>query len=297
MMNPQLKQVAQDAYQCLFGCQPELCNIQESFYGWVVFLASPQGRVVVKFSKEMGRLGKEVAALSRLSKVVHCRVPAVLFFGRASGHDYLVFEWLEGLPAHTLPDDPRLVENFREHYTDLLLTLHEQTAEQGFELTENQYEPCLIRAFETWMLPVYRYALSEGSPYSAPLKAQLSRIWARRAEILAPINTRSSLTHNDCHVGNVLFEPGTGRVAALLDPLDSGYKHREFDVFQLDDVRPDLRLIERYQQKMPAAAGFTCRRWFLSLWQDAKHSRNIGWYDEDWLRSKAAQFERAYAGA
>ncbi|UTV30218.1 phosphotransferase [Photobacterium atrarenae] len=297
MLRPQLKQVALSAYQCLFGCQPELCHVQESFYGSVVFLASPKGKVVVKFSKEVGRLAKEVRALSRLTDVMGCRIPAVLFFGRESGHDYLVFEWLDGVPAHTLPDDPKLVEVFREHYTDLLLELHEHGEQQGFELAENQYDPCLIRAFETWMLPVYRYVLSDGSPYSARLKAQFSRIWARRTEVLAPINTQSSLTHNDCHVGNVLFQPDTGRVAVLLDPLDCGYKHREFDVSQLDDVRPDLKLIERYHQKMKPADGFACRRWFLSVWQDAKHSQNIGWYDEAWLRHKVELFERAYASA
>ncbi|UXI03946.1 phosphotransferase [Photobacterium sp. TY1-4] len=297
MLNPQLKQVAQHTYQSLFGCQPELCSFQESFYGWVVFLASPKGKVVVKFSKEVGRLAKEVSALSRLSTVMDCQIPRVLFFGREAGHDYLMLEWLDGVPAHTLPDDPKLIEAFREHYTDLLLSLHEHREALGFELAEDQYESCLIRAFEAWMQPVYRYVLSDGSPYSARLKDQFTQLWGRRAEILAPINTHSSFTHNDCHVGNVLFQPQTGRVAVLLDPLDAGFKHREFDVFLLDDVRPDLKLIERYHQKMPPAAGFTCRRWFLSLWQDAKHSRNIGWYDERWLLTKMAQFERAYAGA
>ena len=119
-----------------------------------------------------------------------------------------------------------------------------------------------------------------------------NRLWEQKDQVLSPINSRSSLVHDDCHIGNVLFDPKTFKVAAILDPCDTGYKHREFDLFHLDDVRPDLKLVERYQEKVPSAEGFECRRWFLSLWDDAKHSRNMGWYDEQWLLAKVNQYNR-----
>ncbi len=75
MIRPQLKQIAETAYQTMYGQRPELCNIQESFYGWVVFAASPKGKVVVKFSREIGRLAKEITGLNRLSKCLACPVP------------------------------------------------------------------------------------------------------------------------------------------------------------------------------------------------------------------------------
>ena len=292
MNKPQLKQIAVIAYKTMFGQRPELCNIQETFYGWVVFVASPKGRAVVKFSREIGRLGKELKGLSRLSKAVNCPVPSVLFFGREQGYDYLMLEWLDGISAHRLPNDPKASEVFREHYTNVLLELHEHSVEQGFEVGESHFESCLGKAFEHWMMPVLRYVTSDGSPFSSVLKEFYHTLWEKKEQILSPINSRSSLVHDDCHLGNVLFNPVTFKVSAILDPCDLGYKHREFDLFHLYDVRPDLKLAERYQEKVAPADGFESRRWFLSLWDDAKHSRNMGWYDEQWLLAKVNKFNR-----
>ncbi|MGR5146946.1 phosphotransferase [Photobacterium alginatilyticum] len=295
MIQPQLKQIAETAYVTIYSQRPELCNIQETFYGWVVFIASPRGKAVVKFSREIGRLAKEITGLKRLSDCLDCSVPEILFFGREEGYDYIMMEWLDGMSAHDLPNDPVALESFRESYTDLLLALHDNQAQQGFELAEGQYEPCLIKAFDSWMAPVLRYVQSGCSPFSPKLKEAYGSMWERKEEILSPINNNSSFVHDDCHVGNVLFDPRTFKVAAILDPCDAGYKHREFDLFHLYDVRPDLKLVERYQEKVPLAEGFELRRWFLSLWDDAKHSRNMGWYDEAWLTSKVNQFNEIYA--
>ena len=70
---------------------------------------------------------------------------------------------------------------------------------------------------------------------------------------------------------------------------------KKFRARGLTDKETDLKLVERYQEKVPLAEGFELRRWFLSLWDDAKHSRNMGWYDEAWLTSKVNQFNEIYA--
>lgn len=297
MIEPQLKRIAVNAYRVMFGQRPGLCNLQETFYGWVVFLASPGGkRAVVKFSREIGRLGKEVRALERLRKVLNCSVPEVLFFGREEGHDYIMLEWLDGEPAHKIPDDPVAREQFRESYTDILLSLHEHQSQKGFEIGDDEFVPDFIPAYESWMSPVLRYVQSSCSPFSSKLKDAYAGLWENRGEILSPLNQIASLVHDDCHVGNVLFDPKTFKVAAIVDPCDVGFKHYELDLFHLYDVRPDLQLVERYQEKQALAEGFEWRRWFFSLWDDAKHSRNMGWYDEHWLVSKVALFEASYAG-
>ncbi|PSW05390.1 phosphotransferase [Photobacterium lipolyticum] len=294
MNKPQLKLIAEKTYKAMFSQQPELCNIQETFYGWIVFLVSPKGKFVVKFSREYGRISKEIEGLKRLKKALDCPVPEVYLFGREEGHDYLVMEWLDGVSAYELPSDPKALEIFREHYTDILIALHDCQSEKGFEIDREHFDPCLINAFDAWMYPVLRYVLSCESPFSSQLKSAYSQLWEKRVEILSPINTSSSLVHDDCHIANVLFDPKTFKVAAILDPCDVGYKHREFDIFHLFDVREDLKLAERYQEKTPLTDGFETRRWFLSLWDDAKHSRNMGWYDESWLVTKLDQFNIAY---
>ncbi|GHA40372.1 hypothetical protein GCM10007086_12370 [Photobacterium aphoticum] len=289
----QLKQIAEFAYKTMFRQAPDLSEIEETFYGWVVFLSSKQGRVVVKFSREIGRLAKELEGLERLRREVSCTVPNVLFFGREEGYNYLMMEWVDGVPAHHLPNDPKAIAAFRESYLQLLFTLHEQHADQGFEIGQDKFAQDLPSAFESWMGPVYRYVMSTGSPFSPQLKQAYRRAWEMKNDILSTASAESSLIHDDCHIGNVLFDPKTYQVSAILDPCDVGYKHREMDLFHLYDVRPELQLAECYQSHCRLADGFELRRWYFSLWDDAKHSRNMGWYDEAWLQKKFDHFHQA----
>ncbi len=127
-----------------------------------------------------------------------------------------MMEWLDGLSAHELPSNPIALEQFRESYTDLLLALHENQSQQGFELAEEQYDPSLVKAFESWMAPVLRYVQSSCSPFSPRLKDAYISMWENKEEILSPINTRSSLVHDDCHVGTCSLTPGRLRSQLFL---------------------------------------------------------------------------------
>ncbi|PSW44273.1 phosphotransferase [Photobacterium leiognathi] len=294
MNKAQLKNIAEKSFFAMFHRKADVCDIQETFYGWVVFLATGKAKIVVKFSREVGRISKEVSCLQKLRSIVSCPVPQIYLFGREEGYDYIVLDWLEGRPANELPNDKFAIETFREDYTDILIALHEHNHPQGFELTNGKFDCDFNNAFDDWMEGVYKYLSCAVSPFSAQLKDKYTELWERRREILAPIaNESSSFVHDDCHLANVLFDPKTFKVAGLLDPCDSGFKHRELDVIHLFDVRGDTHIAERYIEKRQLDDGFEARRYFFSLWDDAKHSRNMGWYDENWLTNKFNKFESA----
>lgn len=99
----------------------------------------------------------------------------------------------------------------------------------------------------------------------------------------------SSLVHDDPHAGNFLFDEHSGELLAALDPCDVAFRHREQDIFHLADVTPELNLLETYLQHYTPPAGFAVRRWFFSLWDDAKHSKNLNWYDAQWFDGKLAK--------
>ena len=296
MNRSQLKRIAKFSFKTMYRHAPQVNEIQETFYGWVVFLASERAKVVVKFSREIGRLAKEIKGLERLQQVLPCPVPQVLYFGREEGYEYIMLEWLEGISAHQIPNDPVAIKKFSDNYLELLLTLHHESNPQGFELDNGLYEKQFPCAFNHWMSSVYRYVTSEASPFNSAQKRAYESLWAMKEEVLSPASSESSLVHDDCHIGNILIDPKTFAVSAILDPCDVGYKHREMDIFHLYDVRPELGLAERYQQEVTLAPGFELRRWYLSLWDDAKHSRNIGWYDEAWVHNKLIQFEQTARG-
>ncbi|WP_027251110.1 phosphotransferase [Photobacterium halotolerans] len=280
MQEPPLNRIAVNAFRALFSSCPDFCNLQPTFYGWVAFLASEKRRVVIKFCRQPGRLSQEIHSVNRLRAMIDCKVPEVLFFGCEEGHEFIVMEWMDGVPAHELPNDHHALEVFSEHFTELLINMHNQPNDGGFEIAENTYDSQITPAFEIWMSPVLRFVLGSDSPFSAELKNHFEKLWDERQRVLAPMNEQPSFVHDDCHLANVLFDAKTFKVAAILDPADAGIKHREFDVFHLNDIRPELDLIARYVAKYPLAEGYEIRRWYLSLWDDAKHASNIGWYDE-----------------
>ncbi|MCQ1059132.1 phosphotransferase [Photobacterium sp. ZSDE20] len=288
----QLKRIAELSFKTMFRETPQVFEIQETFYGCVVFLASGNSKVVVKFSHEIGRLRKEIEGLERLRQALPCPVPEVLFFGREEGYDFIMLEWLEGISAHQIPNEKDAVQRFAESYLELLHTLHSISEPNGFELESGRFDPSLSKAFSHWMEPVYRYVASAASPFTPVQKQKYHSLWQMRDNILSEALPESSLIHDDCHVGNILVDPKSFEVTAILDPCDVGFKHREMDLFHLLDVRPEMQLAERYKQEMPLAPGFELRRWYFSLWDDAKHSRNIGWYDEAWIQNKLSQFDQ-----
>ncbi|KLV04152.1 phosphotransferase [Photobacterium aquae] len=291
MHKERLKQIAEFAYKTIFRQAATLSKIEQTFYGWVVFLGSGKSRVVVKFSREVGRLVLELDGLQRLRKSVSCKVPEVLFFGREDGHDYLMLEWVDGMPAHKLPATPMAISAFRDSYVDVLLEMHEHSAE-GYEIPKQGFTDSFDSAFEHWMSPVYRYVMSEYSPFTPHLREIYGQLWESRADILSELKGAPSLIHDDCHIGNVLFDPKTFKVSAVLDPCDVGFRHREMDLFHLYDVRPELGLVEHYCKHVTLDDGFELRRWFFSLWDDAKHSRNMGWFDAQWLEGKVAKMHQ-----
>ncbi|UIP29813.1 phosphotransferase [Photobacterium sp. TLY01] len=293
MQEPQLNRIAVNAFRTLFSGCPDFCNLQSTFYGWVAFLASEKRRVVIKFCRQPGRLSQEINSVNRLRSMIDCKVPEILFFGCEEGHEFIVMEWIDGVPAHELPNEPYALEVFSEHFTELLINMHNQPHHNGFEISENKYDSQITTAFETWMNPVLRFVLDKKSPFSTAVKNHFENLWDERQLVLAPLNETASFVHDDCHLANVLFDAKTFKVAAILDPADAGIKHREFDIFHLNDIRPELDLIARYVAKFPLAEGYEIRRWYLSLWDDAKHASNIGWYDEQSFIYKLEKYHHA----
>ncbi|HIF9067097.1 TPA: phosphotransferase [Photobacterium damselae] len=291
MNKPQLLNIAKKAYLTMFNTQAEVCDIQETFYGWIVFLVGSKGKIVVKFSKEVGRIAKEANALKRLRTVADCAVPSIYFFGRDEGYDYLALEWIDGVSASELPKEHRAIKIFSESYSDILVALHEHHNDQGFECNSESFTPDFINAFDQWTMPLHRFIQSSGSPFSGQERDQFGQLWEMRETLLDPIrHTESSLIHDDCNLANVLFDPKTYKAIALLDPCDMGFKHREMDLIHLNHYRSDVPILDCYIEKSPLTENYLIRQEFFRLWDDAKHCRNTGWYNNQWFSTQLSHF-------
>ncbi|WP_157314860.1 phosphotransferase [Chitinibacter sp. GC72] len=281
-------------YQAQCGGVATLDREISGFYGCALLLSGSAGDVVVKFGWQSARAEQEVIGLSRLAP--HCRVamPDVIWRGTmmvlGAERDVLILSRLPGVAPWDVAKPWANPEQTAQQVVDVLLGWHAVSDERGFELPDAGFVDELLSAFEAWTLPLHDYVQSDASPFTPQQKLAYALLWQERQRFLAPLaGMPSSLVHDDPHAGNFLFDANNGELLAALDPCDVAFRHREQDIFHLADVAPELNLLETYLQHYPAPPGFAARRWFFSLWDDAKHSRNLRWYDVQWFDDKLAK--------
>ena len=261
-----------------------------SFYGHVVFISSEQGEYVVKFSRQAGRLASEVQALNRLRPHSVLPMPEILFHGLVTSEqgdlDTLLMPRLSGVPAWELPDPLPNPAQTAQQIVEQMLAWHAVSDARGFEHADGSFTNEFLPAFESWVRPLQQFIAANDSPFSAELRAAYAKLWDERESFLAPISGPSSLCHDDPHACNFLYDVDTGFPTSAIDPCDVAFRHREQDIFHLADAYPQWRLLETYIEQCPLAEGYAARRWFFSLWDDVKHSVNVGWYDAPWFAAK-----------
>ncbi|WP_373973862.1 phosphotransferase [Chitinibacter sp. SCUT-21] len=288
------EQAALACYQVHFGQQAHIVKSIAGFYGCAVILQGPAGDVVVKATAQAGRTHREVAGLARLRPHTTVAFPQVLLQKNIElDHQSLEILLLDRLPGVAPWDVAKPWANpaqTAQQVVDVLLGWHAVSDPRGFELPNGEFAADLITAFEAWTEPLHCYVQSKTSPFTPWQKYAYAQLWQARHRLLAPLaGMPSSLVHDDPHAGNFLFDEHSGALTAVLDPCDVAFRHREQDIFHLADVSPELNLLETYLQHYTPPAGFPARRWFFSLWDDAKHSRNLAWYDQQWFDEKFNQ--------
>jgi hypothetical protein len=273
-----------------------------SFYGHVVFITGEQGDYVVKFSRQAGRLASEVTALNRLRAHSLLPMPEILFHGLVASEngdlDTLLMPKLSGVPAWELPEALPNPQQTAQIIVEQMLAWHAVSDTRGFEHINGEFSAEFLAAFESWTQPLVDFLFSSHSPFSLELRAAYAQLWAERERFLAPITGPSSLCHDDPHACNFLYDAVTGLPTAAIDPCDVAFRHREQDIFHLADAYPQWRLLDTYIEQCPLAEGYAARRWFFSLWDDVKHSLNVGWYDAPWFAAKftrLAETDAAFA--
>lgn len=290
---------ALDCYQAHFSAVARFDREVVGFYGSAVLLHGTVGvsdAVVVKLSKQPGRVAREIVGLERLRAHSQVAMPQVLANGTIDMDypiEYLMLCRLPGVAPWDVAKPWANPQQTAQQVVDVLLRWHAISEPRGFELPNGEFVADFITAFEAWTAPLHHYVQSETSPFTQQQKQAYAQLWQARHRLLAPLaGMPSSLVHDDPHAGNFLFDEHSGELLAALDPCDVAFRHREQDIFHLADVAPELNLLDTYLQHYAAPAGFAARRWFFSLWDDAKHSRNLAWYDQQWFDDKFAQLAK-----
>lgn len=233
-------------------------------------------RIVVKLLRAGDMMEKEAHDLRLLRTHCPVKVPEVLFERRAGGDipvDCYGMERIEGKNA--LMSLGMLVmsrarrQAFADEVTDALHEVH--------KCTSPTFGDTMSPGCSSWLGyygPFARAVLDKAEEMHAAGRLSGKIIFAMRAAwdkyplIFSEKVTEACLVHGDLNVANIMVD-GSYRVTGFIDPLNSMYADREYDLFQFDNLTGKrFRLSETYRRKYGESRYCAQKLAFYGLWNE-----------------------------
>lgn len=255
----------------------EICYLGGGSFGRV-FAAEFDGgaQIVVKFLRAHNMLQKEVNDLKLLLENCSVKIPTVLFIRKADGIipvDCYAMERIEGKNVLGTPSmffkSKRKRLEFADKVADALHTIH--------QCTNDKFGDTLSADCSTWIEYYKPFAgsvldcaekLYDNREISKRLILTMREAWTKFDEIFAePIET-ACLIHGDLNIANIMVD-AKGNITGFIDPLNSMYADREYDLFQLDNMSGKrFYLRDTYIRKFGASRLCDVKCAFYGLWNE-----------------------------
>lgn len=232
--------------------------------------------IVVKLLRAKDMLEKETHDLELLRRHCPVRMPAVLFSRRADERvpvDCYGMEKTEGKPAlyalgFLLAGEKRR-RAFAEEVTDAQYAIHQCTAARfGDTLSPDSV------SWQAYYRPFAQAVLQKAEEmYAAGKLAEkiilpMRAAWEKFDVIFSEKVEKACLIHGDLNVGNIMID-GKYRVTGIIDPLNSMYADREYDLFQFDNLTGKrFFLSETYRRKFGGSKYCDQKLAFYGLWNE-----------------------------
>lgn len=271
-----------------FGCMPaSIHKIGEGFYGAVFVAALPKdpGRAVIKCYKNRGYGARERFQLELLRRHSLLKIPTVYHLHTPDQElpfEALAMEFVEGISAAELPVNHPYAGRFAREMIENLLHLHSISNPEGFGGPDGMF-PDWNRCYRTRLDGLHRRLDTDPNNRMSPSVRRIAEAsLAAFDRVFAEPPPASSLTHSDYNLWNILVDPKTGHITAVIDPLEAGWADPEIDLFHLQNADGDrFSLLARYQEERAPSQLFPVKNAFYWFWDDVKHMLNVGWYDEE----------------
>ena len=231
---------------------------------------------VVKFLRAKGMMQKETHDLELLAKYSTVKMPGILFSRFADDEipvDCYGMERIEGKNAlfalGMLFMSKKRRKDFADKVTDALHAIH--CCKNG-KFGDTMNADC-----DTWLdyyRPFAEEVLKAAEEYFAAGKLKEAVILAMRAAwekfdvIFSEEVKDACLIHGDLNIGNIMVGKGY-EITGFIDPLNSAYADREYDLFQFDNLTGKrFFLRETYIEKYGASRHCMQKLAFYGLWNE-----------------------------
>ena len=232
-------------------------------------------KFVIKFLRAKDMHVKEAHDLTLLAANCTVEIPKVLFIRNADAKipvDCYGMEYIDGKPAFMafgmLFQSKRKRLAFADEVTTALHGIHGKTNEK-FGDTLRPDCPTWQEYYKPFAKAVLEKAeeMYEKKTISRKIILIMRRAWRKFDVIFSEKVEEACLIHGDLNVVNIMVE--NHKISGFIDPLNSMYADREYDLFQFDNLTGKrFHLRETYIRKYGASRYCDVKCAFYGLWNE-----------------------------
>ena len=227
---------------------------------------------------------KEALSLKLLAECNAIKIPEVYFVLTKSEKvpfDCMLFEFIEGksalMNAKLLFASKKKRYEFADSVVDALLEIHKIKSDK-FGPIENPTFDKWLDFYKPFAEKIYIEAIEkckEGD-FDKGIIEVMHKAWKNFDYIFSDEVTEACLIHGDLNVMNVMIDNNLKPVA-FIDPLNSMYADREYDLFQLQNLTGNcFNLYENYKSKFSVSEKCDLKCAFYRLWNEVMVVLNTG---------------------
>lgn len=258
----------------------EIANVKSlgggSFGTAFLMTTSDGNQFVVKLLRAKEMMQKEVHDLSLLRKYSCVKMPDVLFTRKADDLIPIDIYGMEKIDGKSCFMDFRMLLiskkrrlKFADTVTESLHKIHECRNDK-FGDTMNPDKNEWLDCYKPFAQELYECAekmYSEGK-LSGKIIAAMRLAWQKFDTIFSERVEFACLIHGDLNVANIMVDR-KHRITGFIDPLNSMYADREYDLFQFNNLTGKrFHLCDSYIKKYGASSKCAAKLAFYALWNE-----------------------------
>ncbi|MFR5876490.1 MAG: fructosamine kinase family protein [Eubacterium sp.] len=228
----------------------------------------------------------EYLSLKKLSQCTAIHIPDVYFYGFKTEEipfEYLCMEFIDGKNAFMnlklLFASKKKKREFADQVTDALIDIHKIHGDKFGNIDNTHYDNW-IDYYKNFAEDVYLKAVDKNKikEFDRYVLKAMTKAISFFDEIFCDDISEPVLIHGDLNVMNIMVDRSLMPIA-FIDPLNSIYADREYDLFQLKNLTGNaFNLYKIYKEKYPVSKNCDIKCAFYSLFNEAKVYLDTGRY-------------------
>lgn len=261
-------------------------QINQGFYGWVFLIESDNKKIIAKVYKQLGYMNNEVLQLDMMRRYALVKVPEIYDVSHKNDNcffDVMFMEYINGVNAADIKiTDSKEKTKFSNQVVENLLAINEISNSEGFgSYLTNEYSKSWEEYYKSYINSLYNSVCNKKPLLFSKKNVELmNKLFESYDKVFSIPVKESHLIHGDYNLWNLIADPQTNNLLAVIDPFESIFADRELELYQLQNANGDeYELLDNYASHIALSDNFVVKKPFYFFWNDLNHMVKTGYCD------------------